>query len=528
MNFRFQNLLTRSALGLAVLAAPAFALAQGQGERLQEPSAIENATSAFEKKYEEALEELRKVREQVTREKLDLMPTLRQRRDELIDARREFQERSRMLETRALSLTNLEDTIKWLEQDATSVRNLLSDYMRNFESRIHIAERGRYAETIKSARLAMENTGLPAEDVAAAQVAVLGAALDRLEDAVGGTTFEGQAVASDGLVTDGKFVLVGPAAVFLSQSGRAVGTIEDRDDSNQPSIAELPAPELAEATKNLVTAGVGDLPVDPSLGEAAQVAALQETYWEHLQKGGVVMYPMFVLAGAALLVALWKWIGLMMVRMPSNRRLNELMQSVSANDQAGAREEATSVPGPIGRMLRDGVEHMDDPRELVEEVMYEHTLSMRLKLQRMLPFIAITAASAPLLGLLGTVTGIMKTFGLMTVVGSGNAKALSSGISEALITTETGLYVAIPSLLLHAFLSRKAKGIVDRMEKAAVAFVNRLGQKLLVVDGLGHGRELAGAGNGPGQDMVPIDRVRELVTEMLATQNGKDQASHPA
>jgi hypothetical protein len=92
----------------------------------------------------------------------------------------------------------------------------------------------------------------------------------------------------------------------------------------------------------------------------------------------------------------------------------------------------------------------------------------------MLPFIAICAASAPLLGLLGTVTGIIDTFKMMTVFGSGDVKALSGGISKALITTEYGLIVAIPSLLLHAFLSRKARAIVASMEGAAVAFANQV------------------------------------------------------
>ena len=79
-----------------------------------------------------------------------------------------------------------------------------------------------------------------------------------------------------------------------------------------------------------------------------------------------------------------------------------------------------------------------------------------------------------MLGLLGTVTGIINTFKLITVFGTGDAKTLSAGISEALITTKFGLIVAIPSLFLHAFLSRKARRIIDGMEKPAVAFFNRI------------------------------------------------------
>jgi hypothetical protein len=125
-------------------------------------------------------------------------------------------------------------------------------------------------------------------------------------------------------------------------------------------------------------------------------------------------------------------------------------------------------------MLSVGVEHIREPRELVEEVMYEKILTTKLQLQRWLPFVAISASSAPLLGLLGTVTGIINTFKMITVLGSGDVKALSGGISEALITTEWGLIVAIPSLLLHAFLSRKARGMIDQMEKAAISLINQI------------------------------------------------------
>lgn len=145
-------------------------------------------------------------------------------------------------------------------------------------------------------------------------------------------------------------------------------------------------------------------------------------------------------------------------------------------DAAAVKQRSQAVGGPVGRMLESAADHLDEPRELLEELFYEKVLESRLALEKYLPFIAISAASAPLLGLLGTVTGIINTFKLITVFGSGDVKTLSGGISEALITTEFGLIVAIPSLLIHAFLSRKARVVLGHMEKAAVAFVNQIGK----------------------------------------------------
>jgi biopolymer transport protein ExbB len=138
------------------------------------------------------------------------------------------------------------------------------------------------------------------------------------------------------------------------------------------------------------------------------------------------------------------------------------------------KRKAAMITGPAGEMLQSAIDYLHQSKELVEEVMYEKILETRTRLNKTLPFIAVCASSAPLLGLLGTVTGIINTFKLISAFGSGDAKTLSGGISEALVTTEFGLIVAIPSLLLHAFLNRKAKSLIDRMESIAVAVMNQV------------------------------------------------------
>jgi len=432
-----------------------------------------DASGTMQQQLEESLAELSRLRDQIRDEQVPLSRKLNDLEGELADVRLEYQQTTRLLDSRTLDLSNLTSERKKREDEAAYLTNLLGEYVRNFESGLHIAEKQRYDKALETARLALENTELPRQQLYQAQVAVLDASLDRLGDALGGASFKGTAVAH-GLVKAGTFVLVGPAAVFRSDDGQDVGSVEQRLGSLEPNVIPFGTPEDTAAAAQLVSTSEGQFPLDPTLGNAHKVEAVEETLTEHIAKGGPVMYPILALAAASFLVAVYKWIRLAAVRKPSRKRIEALLNAVAHHDEADVRQKVKAIPGPVGQMLATGVEHLHEPRELIEEVMYETVLATRLKVHRLLPFIAISTSSAPLLGLLGTVTGIINTFKLITVFGSGDVKTLSSGISEALITTEFGLIVAIPSLLLYAFLSRKARGIVDQMEKAALAFVNKV------------------------------------------------------
>jgi len=457
----------------AGLAIPAWSRAQ---EASTPSGQFDEAVSSIQRQLEEALAELSAVRSRIAEEKIPLNKELRELESELTEVRRENRDIRREFDSQVLDVSNLKKEIESRENEASYLAGLLGDYIRNFQSRIHIAELQNYRGLLDEARLAAENTGLPKKDLFEAQAEVVVASLDRLDEMLAGMRFNGTGLDSEGIVRDGTFVLVGPSAIFRSSDGDLVGTAEQRLQSLEPSILAFSDPLDEAAAAQVITSSSGNMPLDPTLGNAHVIATSQDTILEHIAKGGPVMYPIFGLAGAAFLVAIFKFIGLVAVGSPSNRRVNDLLRAVARNDQGAAQQVAKEIRGPAGEMLQTGVEHLEEPRELIEEAMYERVLSAKLKLQRMLPFIAISAAAAPLLGLLGTVTGIINTFKLITVFGTGDVKTLSGGISEALITTEFGLIVAIPSLLLHAFLSRKAKGITDEMEKVAIAFLNQVGR----------------------------------------------------
>jgi biopolymer transport protein ExbB len=442
----------------------------------QAPTTFEQVAAKVQKDLDQGLAELTALREAIATERIPLGKRLSALEAELTQVRAQYQQQVRQLDSRTLDLSNQRNEIKARSEEAAYLSNLLGEYLRNFDSRLHIAERKRYAAGIQAATLAPENKTLTERQVFAAQAAVLTMSLERIEDALGGARFDGTAVDEGGTVRNGSFVLVGPSAVFRSADGLAVGGAEQRLGSLEPAIVPFTNPELRTTADQLVATSVGSLPLDPTLGNAHKMAALEDTLWQHILKGGPVMWPILGIAAAALLVALAKWVALLLVANPSPRRVQALLDAVSQGDHAGSRQAAAAIGGPAGIMLSAGVAHLDQPRELVEEIMFETVLATRHRLNSWLPFVAITSSSAPLLGLLGTVTGIMNTFTLMTAFGTGDPKTLSSGISEALITTEFGLYVAIPSLLLYALLSRKARRIVDRMEQCAVALVNQLGK----------------------------------------------------
>ncbi|MCA9398639.1 MAG: MotA/TolQ/ExbB proton channel family protein [Candidatus Omnitrophica bacterium] len=461
---------------MAALIIGHVALAQAQESSDTENAAVsfKKASSTIQQQLDDSLKELSTLREEIADEKIPLTRKLNELEGELVTVRSEYQKTSRLLDSHTLDLSNLRNEIKSRQEEATYLSNLLSEYIRNFESRLHISEIQRYSEQLDAAKLALENTNLSNQEMFQEQAKLLTVSLERLDDALGGISFKGSAVDPNGLVKQGTFVLVGPWAVFRADDGSIVGTAEQRIGSLEPAILTFENESDKKTVEQLVTSSQGKIPLDPTLGNAHKIEATHETLLEHVQKGGPVMVPIFLLAGAALAVALYKWRVLAFIRTPSQRQVDGFLQAIAQSDKTGALQKADTIGGPVGRMLKAGVDHIEEPRELIEEVMFEIIMDTRLKLQSLLPFVAISASSAPLLGLLGTVTGIINTFKLITVFGSGDVKTLSGGISEALITTKFGLIVAIPSLLMHAFLSRKARGIIDQMEKIAISYINQV------------------------------------------------------
>jgi biopolymer transport protein ExbB len=169
---------------------------------------------------------------------------------------------------------------------------------------------------------------------------------------------------------------------------------------------------------------------------------------------------------------LWKFFQL--ARIPAGRApdLGPVLGRAAAGDMDGARTAANELWTPLNRVVLAALEYRDASREHIEEILNERILSELPALERHLGSLAVLGGVSPLLGLLGTVTGMIHTFQLVTLFGTGDARLLSGGLSEALVTTEVGLVIAIPVLISHAYLARRVGSIVASIERSALELVN--------------------------------------------------------
>ncbi len=427
------------------------------------------AAGEAEKRLEAALSELDQLQEEIHSKKPEIGATLDDVESRALALRDEASNAARTKATFDVEVSQLEkDKQSVIDNNNYIQSTLLNEYIRRLELTIDPSEIPLYAKTIQDALAFMESE----EEVDDAtvfenQLQIVELSLDRVEKVLGGTLFDGPAII-DGTLYEGSFALVGPVSYFSDGKGTAGVTNGMRE--NRANIYVL---ENKVAGINSVNAsGSGNIPVDTTDGEALEGITHSITLTEEWALGGFVMYPILSLFTLAILIALYKTVELFRVKAANAKDIDVILDHLRQDNGDAALAHAKSVGGPVGTMLCAAVENADEDREVIEEVLYENIIKTQPKLERFLAFIAVVAATAPLLGLLGTVTGMIKTFKLITIVGTGDARNLSSGISEALITTKWGLIVAIPTLIMHALLNRKAKGVVGSMEQAAVSFIN--------------------------------------------------------
>jgi biopolymer transport protein ExbB len=193
--------------------------------------------------------------------------------------------------------------------------------------------------------------------------------------------------------------------------------------------------------------------------------------FELLKAGGILMVPIVACSILALAIILERFWTLRASRVAPPQTINELWRWIKKKELNGRKLKALQSSSPLGRILAGGLMNAKHGREIMKESIEHEASQVIHDLERFLNPLGTVATITPLLGLLGTVIGMIKVFAEIQLAGVGNAGNLAGGISEALITTAAGLSVAIPALICHRYFIRRVDELVVGMEQEAIKLV---------------------------------------------------------
>lgn len=377
----------------------------------------------------------------------------------------------------ASEVDGLETRVLGLRQRATDVDNALREADRSEASANKLDV---LLETLSRAREPVEAAGFPVPAVpedAGGDPAKLVPTLEKLFEGVRQlqaagarqSTEEGEFFLEDGTLVKGKIHRVGQVAA-VGVSDRGSGALAPAGSGKFRLWAD-PARETAEALVNGTPKDYLRLFLFESTDKA--VAKKQEkTFSSVMKAGGAVGWVIVSLGMLALIMAAVRAITLFLQGASTRSLVKAVLPDVANKDLSSAKAKVEGKSGATARILQVTIANLDAPREELEDAVQEALLDESPNIERFGTAITVIAAVAPLLGLLGTVTGMIATFDIITEFGTGDPRMLSGGISEALITTQLGLIVAIPSLLLGNLLGAWADGILSDLEQAALRVIN--------------------------------------------------------
>jgi len=232
----------------------------------------------------------------------------------------------------------------------------------------------------------------------------------------------------------------------------------DSNEGKLQTLSRQPPSRFLDTVAEYEAGGEGltGLAVDPSRGSLLAVLIESRDLIERLPEGGAVGYTVITLGILAGLLGIFKMVQLFIV----GRKV--------AAQKKNSRPDTSN---PLGRILAVAADNPDADREQLELMLDEVVLRESGKLESFIWLVRIVSVVAPLMGLLGTVTGMIRTFQSITLFGAGDPRMMAGGISEALVTTMLGLVTAIPLVLLHAALANNTKKIVDTLDEQSAGLI---------------------------------------------------------
>jgi len=285
------------------------------------------------------------------------------------------------------------------------------------------------------------------------------------------TLGNGEFFAEDGNVVRGEIARIGAlGAVYRARDN--AGYLQANSDGRElvAVAGEIPGPAL-NAIDRFFSGEHSHLPLDISGGAVFLQMTQSKSFGEWLESGGFLVWPILAIGVIALLLAAERLAFFLRIRANSDTILHQVTRYVELDQikegEMFCREKKNA---PTCQILASCLKQIGQTQEVLDNALEEALMKQMPRFEKFLPTMAMFAAIAPLLGLLGTVTGMISTFQVITVFGTGDPKMMSGGISEALITTQVGLAVAIPIMLLHHLFERRVDVLIGDMEEKGTAF----------------------------------------------------------
>ncbi len=420
------------------------------------------ATSA-KKDYDKSLGELATVRAEIDKEKGPMNRRLAEAEAELAALQEKYAPLTREMDQAQLDLTNQNAEVKIAKDENSYLNNIMDEFTKGYESKVHVSEMQRVGAAVAKAKSAADNEQATLKDRFLAQVGLLEASIQRLSEVIGGTRFDGEAVDAQGILTQGKFALVGPMAFFAQTQGPLAGIAMPQTGSQIPIIRSI-TPEINAAITNLVATGKGVLLLDASLGGAIKDFVVKHSLLDTYKHGGPIMHPLLLVSVLVFGTAMERIFFIL--REKKRRKPRDVSELLDALE-GGHIEKAIAIGGKsrdyVARALSHALEHVET------NISDALSLSAALEIKRFKRgfFILDTGMTiAPLLGLLGTVTGMMASF---AAIGAdmGAPSAITGGIAEALIATAFGLVIAMTGLVPFNYLNNMVEDAEHELEIAA-------------------------------------------------------------
>jgi biopolymer transport protein ExbB len=237
------------------------------------------------------------------------------------------------------------------------------------------------------------------------------------------------------------------------------GYLEYKDNGSVQELPRQPEGRFLSSAENVYDAAPGEVVefgLDGTRGGILGLLVDTPTLGEKVDQGGIVGYSIITLGIIGLLIAIWRWLGLS----AASRKVSAQLKSATPR-----------TDNPLGRVLAAYESNREADTETIELKLSEAGLKEMPGLTKGLLFIKVISVVAPLMGLLGTVTGMIKTFQVITLYGAGDPKMMAGGISQALVTTVLGLVVAIPMVLLHTIVSGSSRKVINVIQSQSAGII---------------------------------------------------------